>query len=233
MRRFRLGTVAVLYALMLMLGGCTLLGAATQGQVEDAAGTTEEEAMDMTLEEQYRLAGERYMELNERVAALQRDFFEDEWLDGSVSSEVIPRQGYVLGGALKGDDRENSYYFKATRWYNTDENLKPLLRKTAQAWESRGYNVAEEESPNGTIRIIATTEDGYWFAADEMDGQLELRSHTPVYWGERRQLSRATADRRDAENKDGAPWDTTDRDENGHAYRLPGIYRPYPAWDAA
>lgn len=230
-KRAALGLALALSAGALLLSGC---GSAmqTEREAEDAAGTTKREAMSMTLEEQYARAGERYTELNERFAELQREFFEDEWQDGSVSSEVVPRQGYVLGGALNGDDRENSYYFTMTRWYLTDEELKPLLRMVAESWKARGWEVGEEASPNGRIRIVATTEERYWFAADEARGQLELSAHSPVYWGDQFALLEAIADRRDAENEAGAPWDTTDRDEKGHAYRLPGDYRPFPAWEA-
>lgn len=219
--------------LVLLAGSFVLTGCAPSqpASTADQSGTTESEAMNMSLQEQYVQAGERYQELNERFAELQAEIFTDEWQDGAVSSEVIPGQGYALGNALHGDSRENSYYFTISRWYPTDQDLTPILRDIAQSWGSRTWQVSEEASQvSGEVRVAATTEDGFWFAASEEQGSLNLTGNTPVYWGERRALSRAIAERRDAENAAGAPWDTSDRDDRGHAYRLPGVFRPFPAW---
>lgn len=218
--------------LVILLGVIALTGCVQPPPVQDKSGMTESEAMSMPLEEQYDLAGDRYRDLNERFAELQVEMFRDEWRDGSVSSELIPGQGYTIGDALEGDTRDNSYYFTVSRWYMTDQDLKQLLRGTAKSWESRGWKVEEETSQvSGELRVVATTKDGYWFAAVEEQDTLKLTGNSPVYWGERRALSRAIAERRDAENAAGASWDTADRNDQGHAYRLPGVYRPFPDWN--
>ena len=222
-------------SLLVLLAGILALTGCVQSQPKstaDQSGMTESQVLDMPLEEQYEQAGDHYQELNERFAEIQTEVFADEWRDGSVSSELIPGQGYTRGDALKGDSRENSYYFTVSRWYPTDEDLTPILRDIAESWESRGWLVKEETSKvNGELRIAATTEDGFWFSASEEQSTLHLTGNSPVFWGDRRPLSRAIAERRDAENAAGATWDTADRNDQGHAYRLPGVYRPFPDWN--
>lgn len=220
---------------IVLLAGVFLLTGCVQPQPQstaDQSGTTESEALNMPLEDQYVRAGERYEELNERFAQLQAEIFSDAWRDGAVSSELIPGQGYTRGDALQGDGRENSYYFTVSRWYPTEDDLTPILQDVAQSWKSRGWQVKEEASQvNGEVRVVTTTEDGYWFSAGEEQGTLRLTGDSPVYWGDRRPLSRAIAERRDVENSAGATWDTTDRDGQGQADRLPGVFRPFPSWD--
>lgn len=224
--RVKRSVLVAALACVLILSGCV-----EPAQI-DASGASESETLEMSLEEQYELAGARHQELNERFAELQAEILAGKWQDGSVSSEVIPGQGGTRGNDLPGATNDNSYYFSVSRWYVTDEGLKPFLRKSAQLWAARGWDVGEENYKNGTMRITTTTPEGFWFAAEEQRGQLELTGMSPVYWGERRELSRAIAERRDAENDAGAPWSTTDRDEKGHAYRVPGVFRPFPTWNA-
>ena len=85
---------------------------------------------------------------------------------------------------------------------------------------------------NGEIRVTATTPDGTWFEAAEEGDKLSLTGFSPVYWGDQLELVSAAAERRDAENAAGATWDTADRNEEGQAFRIPGVYRPFPAWEA-
>ena len=217
-----------------LLAGALVLTGCVQAQAQpetDQSGATASEAEALRLEEQYTLAGARYRALNERFAELQADVFADAWRDGSVSSELIPGQGYVLGNALHSDTRENSYYFTVSRWHPSERELTPVIQDIADSWDARGWRVSEETSEvNGEPRVSASTEDGFWFSAAAEDHTLRLTGNSPVYWGDRQALSRAIADRRDAEDAAGAPWDTTDRDDRGHAERLPGAFRPFPPW---
>lgn len=222
---FRAGALALTVALL-------VTGCMWQQGVEDVSGVMESEAMELSLAEQYALAGERYHEVNDRMVELQREIFEDEWREGATPSEVLPGQGANLSSAPRGATNDNSYFFSVARWHGVDGEIKPLLREIAGSWEARGWDVSGEVIAT-SLRITASTEDGFFFDLVEEKEEIELMGFTPVYWGERRALSRAIAPRRDAENEAGAPWDTTDRDKKGYAYRLPGEYRPFPAWDAA
>ncbi|WP_187976695.1 hypothetical protein [Mycetocola sp. JXN-3] len=200
--------------------------------MSEHSGVTAQQAMAMTLKEQYQRAGGQYRELNERLGELQKEINAGEWLDGSVESEVIPGQGYVLGSGLAGETKENSYYFNASRWRVGDEDLSSTLPEASRAWEARGWEVNEESFRNDSSRITTTTPEGFRFEVMVSPGEVKLSGHTPVHWGDQFALLTAIAERRDAENAAGAPWDTTDRDDQGYAYRLPGVFRPFPAWDA-
>lgn len=217
-----------LLAMMLIvtMAGCTMLSGA-----EDASGVKVEAAMERTLKEQYSLAGKQFHQLNDALAEIQVEIFDDVWLDGSVRSEVIPGQGGTRSNRLHGATNDNSYYFSANRWHGVEGDSKPLLREVATSWTERGWEVSEELIANG-LRITTDTEHGIFLSLLEEPGRIRLTAFSPVYWGDQFALVTAISDRRDAENEAGATWDTTDRDENGHAYRLPGVYRPFPAWDA-
>ncbi len=223
--RVKRSVLVAALACVLMLAGCV------KPAQTDVSGATESETLEMSLEEQYGVAGVRHQELNERFAELQEELFKDEWREGGTHSEVIPGQGGTRGNDLPGATNDNSYYFSVARWYPTDTDLKQLLRDAAQLWEARGWDVGEETLFNGDIRITTTTPDGFWFAADERGDEIGLEGMSPVYWGERRALSRAIAERRNAQDEAGAHWDTTGLDEKGYAYRVPGVFRPFPAWN--
>ncbi|WP_187976694.1 hypothetical protein [Mycetocola sp. JXN-3] len=212
---------------ILALSGCSI-----QDPVTDSSGITESEVKSMTLKEQYQRAGGQYQELNERVAALQKEIYPGEWREGGTDSEVVPGQGFTLGNSLKGDNRENSYYFNVFRMYITEDDLSPTFAEVARSWKAKGWEVSDGKRHSGQPRITATTPDGFWFEAKGSPGALELTGMSAVYWGDQYALVMAIAERRDAENAAGAPWDTTDRDEQGYTYRLPGVFRPFPAWDA-
>lgn len=232
MRRISIGFLTVLAA-ALLLSGCSLQPALREPAV-DGGGLTESEARAMSFEQQYLLAGERHQELNERLAQLQAEIFEDEWLDGSTVSEVIPWDGYVMSPGLPGITRDNTYNFSVSRWYFPEQDIATLVREVGKSWEARGWQITEETiPPGGGIRVFFTTDDGYWFECIQRgEDEIKLTGESPVYWGDSHRLIQTAAERRDAENAAGATWDTTERDERGHAYRLPGVFRPFPAWDA-
>jgi len=197
----------------------------------DVSGTTESEALEMTLEEQYELASQRHQELNECFAELQNEVYTDEWIEGGVRSEIVPSSGYSLN-KLRGTTRDNTYYFTITRTHAvTEEEPQIVIRRIAEQWRTRGWEVAEETLFTDEIAITTTTDDGYWFEAVEWPRKIEMSGHSPVYWGDYNPLTDEIAGKRATLDHMGEHWDTTDRDENGYAYRLPGVYRPLPPWN--
>ncbi|WP_344030823.1 hypothetical protein [Leucobacter iarius] len=187
----------------------------------------------MSLHEQYVLAGERYMSLNDRVAALQREVFEDAWKDGGASSEVIPGSGYTHGGELEGDERGESYYFSVSRWHQAEREAKTLLTRVADNWSAKSWDVGRERSSyNGEERITTTTPEGYWFELAEQGSEISLTGFSPVYWGDELKISMAIGARRDAEREGGLAWYSDHPMVEGRMTLLPGVYRPFPAWDA-
>lgn len=201
-------------------------------EVMDASGATEDEAVEMPLNEQYDLASERHRELNDRFAELQAEIFEDEWREGATESEVVPAAAKTLG-QLPDPSGKSSYYFSVHRWHPVEGDVAELVERIGMSWEAKGLNVRQETSEiSGQIRVVATTPDGFWFSADEEGSELKLTGNSPAYWGAQLDLAVAIAERRDAEDTAGATWDTADLDEDGYSYRIPGVYRPVPAWDA-
>lgn len=214
-----------------VVAGCVLSACGGAGEM-DVSGMTESDAVAMPLEEQYELAGVRHRELHEIFADVQREISDGEWRESATGSEVVPHMGgsrTMLPGATK----DNSYYFRVGRTLEGQEDVRGMLDEIADSWRAKGWDVQEEVNDiSEMLRIVATTPDGYWFAAADRDGEMELKSFSPVYWGDQLELVRSIAARRDAENEAGATWDTTDRNERGNAFRVPGDYRPLPAWDA-
>lgn len=219
------------FVLVAAVGCVLLLAGCVKPAQTDVSGATERESLEMTLEAQYELAGARHQELNERFAELQEELFTDQWQEGGIHSEVVPGQGGTRGNDLPGATNDNSYYFVVTRWHPIDTDVKQLLRDTAKVWEARGWEVSQETIFNA-LRITTTTPEGFWFAADERVDEIRLEGMSPVYWGDQYELVMAVGERRNAENEAGAPWDTTDLDEKGYSYRIPGVFRPFPAWNA-
>jgi len=211
----------------LFLSGCSVAGSE-----RDGGGMAKEEAFALSFEEQYLLAGERYVATNEVMAELQREIFTDEWENDGTSEELVPGSGYSLNADLKTDDRENSYFFSVSRVHSYEGDTEELIREVAASWETKGWDVTVER-PFSTIRAVVDTPDGYWVEADSSGGEFVLTVLSPVYWGEQFAFGRAIVVRRDAEEEAGVPGATVARDpETNRATFLPGQYRPFPAWDA-
>ncbi|UTX53146.1 hypothetical protein [Leucobacter aridicollis] len=194
---------------------------------------TEEESLGRSLEVQYALAGERYVALYERVTAMQQDIYAGEWRASSVDSGVIPGSGFALGGELVGDTRDNSYYYSIFRRYSYDDVTHVTLEEIRQMWAQRGWDVAQEPMSSENTRLTVTDPDGYWYEIrDYNDGELYLSVLSPVYWGALRKTNDAIHERLDAEDAARAHGDTFDAAEDKFVHLLPGVYRPFPAWDA-
>ncbi|TQL42074.1 hypothetical protein FB468_0054 [Leucobacter komagatae] len=219
--------VAAVLTVGVMMTGC----AASEG-ARDGAGMTEEESLSKPLEEQYALAGERYDALYERVTAMQQDIYGGEWRT-KTSAGVIPGSGFDLGGKLVGDTRDNSYYYTSFRNYVYDDSTHVTLEVVRQMWAKRGWDVTEDPMAPANTRLTVTAPDGYWYEARDWNkGEFKLAVHSPVYWGSVRKTNDAIRERLDAENAGRAHGDTFDPDEDGNVTLLPGVYRPFPAWDA-
>ena len=193
---------------------------------------TEEESLSKPLEEQYALAGERYDELQQRLAAMQQDIYGGEWRSRGVNFEALSGSGFALGGKLVGDTRDNSYFYSIFRNYVYDDSTHVTLEAVRQMWAKRGWDVTEEPMAPGNTRLTVTAPDGYWYEARDWNkGEFELAVHSPVYWGDYDPLITSIGDRRRAEDAGRAHGDTFDPDEDNYVTLLPGVYRPFPAWD--
>lgn len=211
--------------------GCAAVREETQ--VVDRSGVSESQALALSLRAQYELAGERHRDLNERFAEVQRTLFSDQWEDTLASSEVIPTLGGNRSDQLEGATHDNSYSFVAHRRHQAPGTAAEAVRSASVRWGELGWDVRLETSEvSGEVRAVATTDDGYWFAAAEEGGYVTLAGMAPVFWGDQFALLVAAAERRDAENEAGADWDAADAEGLDWVSRLPGDYRPFPEWDA-
>lgn len=224
MRRLLVGTLALLTALL------TLSACAPRPERPDAAGVTRSEALALPLERQFKLAALRYRDLNLRFAALQREMGQGIWRDGGAASEVAPWSEFTMGSSSLGTTRDDGYYFRVIRDLVNPEDADLSLAKVTALWESRGWVVSHEDL-GSWARITTYTPDGYWFELTDHVGTMAFTAHSPGYWGAQDELLSAVGDRRRAEDAAGETWDTTDRDEEGYAIRVPGEYRPFPDWD--
>lgn len=227
----------------LLLTGCTPHEArseqgASQGAqgARDRSGATKAEAFSGSPKERYAKAGAHYKELTAFVTGVQRDIHAGTWQDSPTHSGVTPTEGYNSGMQLEGDGRGDdgsgdSYTFWLTRFYSPEEPAANVLRQTVEDWRQRGWEVGEPVP--GATRSTTTTPEGYWLEISESDGTIELRAFSPVFWGSYDELLTAVAERRDAEDAAKAPGTVFKVDpKTKQASLKPGVYRPFPAWDA-
>ncbi|RKW69890.1 hypothetical protein DWQ67_10460 [Galactobacter caseinivorans] len=138
-----------------------------------------------------------------------------------------------LDGDGQGDDGSaDSYTFWLSRFYTPDEPVAQVLERTVEDWRRRGWDVKEKVP--GSHRFATTTPEGYWLDIKVKGaGTIALRAYSPVFWGSYDELLAAVAERRDAEDEAKAPGTVFNRDpKTKQASLKPGVYRPFPAWDA-
>lgn len=138
---------------------------------------------------------------------------------------------------LDGDGRSDngsadSYTFWVSRFYTPKEPVSTVIERTVAAWRKRGWEVTEKVT--GSQRFATTTPEGYWLDIKvNGTGTIALRAYSPVFWGSYDELLTEVAERRDAEYKAKAPGTVFEEDpKTKQASLKPGVYRPFPAWDA-
>lgn len=219
--------LAVGIALSGATGGCIV----QEEPAVDEAGHTED-ARQLPLEEQYRLAGEHYADFQELVAETQRTLSEEERRRGPSGADTTPLNGAWFTAELPGATEENSYYFKVYRDLFVEDDQRTLLREVKRNWEGRGLRTGEYEAGDrGLLRVTGTGSGGLRFVLGEMPERIELTAHSAIYWGDYRALRDAVLDRRTAEA--GQEIWAPRVDDEGYYWLEPGDYRPFPEWDAA
>lgn len=213
--------------IIVSLGGCTLTL-----NVRDKVDFTSAEAETESSRTRYERASQRYEELNEFVGEETGQVAEELWVKNGVSSGVLPKDGGGMGNYLRGADQDNSYYFEALRMLPDTTSIHSRQLELQERWRERGWAVKQEESDlDGTLRIEAITDKGYWIAADEEDDGLYITAHTPPYWGTYLPLADDIHERYLAEKARGE-HPRFDVEEDEQILLLPGDYRPFPRWDA-
>ena len=148
--RYKAWISAVILTSALLLAGC----GQPEAQLEDDAGVTLGEIEDMSLEDQYEVAGERYTQFNEFFGEVQTNISANDWIDTGVGSEIVPRMGSSLGRAPEGTTRDNSYYFTVARRYKPDEDLPDVMQRVADSWQARGWNLGEQNTQVSSARRL-------------------------------------------------------------------------------
>ncbi len=227
----RLSLHVIALVMALMMSGC----GPQEDQMQDHTGTTQDQIQDLSIHDQYELAEQRYLELQELAGEVQSQIHDGDWAAPSVGSEINPRMGSSLGRAPEGATKNNSYYFDVFRTYAPaeDEDLHDIIRQTSDDWADRGWQISIEKIDNRTF-LNATTSDHYWFelAENTHNDQLHFRGHSPVYWvTDYMELGRATQQRREAQNEAADEWPVADQSSETRRLFQPGEHRPFPAWE--
>ncbi len=184
----------------------------------DAAGMTQEEVQRLPLERQFKLLGERYVEMERLFADAQRAIHRGPWIWGSKG--LIPEGGPLNPWAMPGATMENSYFLETSRSIRlpgaTGErtDTEPMVAH----FEAQGWPTTVEETQTGSHHVKSTTAQGYSFTyMVEPNGWYTLDIYSRVFWCDRGALSSAVVDR--------VPDEQFDIEESP-----PGGHIPFPKW---
>lgn len=215
-------------------GSCTAWVSRETAPVLDAGGASQEIAMQGTLPEQYALAAQRYRELNETVAATQREIHPGEWIASGTTGNFMTLSGDAFSSALNGEaSAENSYYLEAFWRLEGVTSPEGKLEAAQARWKAKGWETTRDESDimPGSFRVTTMTDDGTWIALSMMDGGVNLTAFSGVYWGDREALAAAIWNIMQNGRNEGTDWRPKRFNSEGQGLIRPGEYAPYPDWN--
>ncbi|WIA99591.1 hypothetical protein [Curtobacterium sp. MCBA15_012] len=218
--RLRGAIVTVLAATVLATTGCASGGAGcVPGQdARDAAGTTQAQGADRSLQDEFELAGERYEHGQALLAAAQRRISDGTWYWNGGDVRPLPAGDDAFGTAPEGATRENSYAFRAVRIIEPEgatgavQDLEPMQRYfDEEGWRWSSAKVGTDHE------VRADTGDGWWVTWNvRPNGQYSLGVYSEAFWAhDAPGLIEAIALR--------DPADFPDASE-------PGVSEPFPNW---
>lgn len=214
--------------------GCTAWVSREAPPILDAAGTTQEIALEASLPEQYSLAAQRYRTLNELVTETQLEVHPGEWNSSASTGLFMTLRGDAISSALRGHaTAENSYYLEAFWRLENVDAPESLLKAAQEYWATKGWATSKDESQvsPGSFRVTATAEDGTWIALSMVAGDINLTAFSGVYWGDQEALADAIWNIIQHERDEGTGWQPERVDAEGNGVIRPGEYAPYPNWD--
>lgn len=206
--------LSIVTGLMLL----TLAGCAGKWNTMDAAGLSLAEIKKMSLEEQYRLLGERFGRMEELLTEAQIAVSDEEWNWRDIGQVGAGTYGPEV---LSGSTAENSYYLSTTRSIHLKDaegdisDLDPMLKHfEANDWEA-AVTSSIEISVDHEARAV--TDDGWhvWYTVQE-NGQYNLSVVSNPFWGDEKDLQKAKTDR---------------MSDRGPGVSVPGVLPPFPDWD--
>ena len=222
--RRRLSDVVTLstVALVLAITGCAAdvdKGDDVTGQDQrDSAGLTQAEVAELSLEEEFGLASDRYSEIESVLEEAQLQVSDDAWRWNG--GDVLPSAGGPgsFGEPLPGADGDNSYYFRAGRSLRPDGASGAVagLEPMSSYFDEKGWKYGTRESGTKS-EVRADTGDGWWLTYTVRDnGQYSLVVYSELYWtNDYSALLAAVGDR--------LPDDFPEES-------VPGDYEPFPSW---
>lgn len=214
--------------------GCTAWVARDVPPVLDAAGASQEQAMQLPLVEQFELVGDRYRAFNDLVSGVQKDFIEGEWISAETTNVHMTMRGNAFTGALEGEATEtNSYYL--TRFWRLDDvgDAETKLDELKDKWDKQGWTTMKSDSDihPGEFEITATSPEGSHFILDMARSGINLKAYSGIYWGDRKALATAIWNIQQNERNEGTDWRPKKVNSDGYGLIRPGEYPPYPAWN--
>lgn len=186
--RLRHAIVAMLAAVVLATTGCASGGArrgddAAGQDARDAAGKTQAQVTDRSLQEEFELAGERYEHGQEVLAAAQEQISGGTWFWNGGDVRPLPAGDAAFGEAPKGATKENSYSFRAVRIIEPDgatgaeQDLEPMQRYfDEKEWRSSSAKAGTDHE------VRADTGDGWWVTwSVRPNGQYSLGVYSEAF----------------------------------------------------
>jgi len=213
-----LGAVVLSVVTVLAVSGCAS-GAGSAGEdARDAAGLTQAEVAGLSLEEEFGLASERYVEMQGVLEEAQLQISDGAWFWNGGDVLPVAAGADAFGEPLPGADDDNSYFFTAGRILEPEgaegarSDLDPMIEYFDQkGWESGSREIGR----NSEAR--ADSGDGWWVTYTvRPNGQYSLAVYSEPFWtNDSGALFSAIADR-----------DPADFPEES----VPGEYPPFPSW---
>lgn len=194
----------------------------TKGPEMDAAGMTQSEVEQQSLEEQFNTMAGRYERMQELLeeAQLQVTDANTPWI--WISSGIAPSQGTYAPMPLVGATAENSYFMQAIRAIHlpgaagAQEDLDPMI----EFFEKQGGEVEISGDAEHGWTAKTATSDGYRMSYQvQPNGQYNLDVVSNAFWGDTRGLLHAIVDR-------------IPEEESGREESLPGEFDVFPDWNA-
>jgi hypothetical protein len=182
------------------------------------AGLTQAEVAGMSLEDEFGLASERYVEMQGVLEEAQLQISDGPWI--WIGGDVLPVMGgaNAYGEAPEGADEENSYYFRTSRNVKLEgttgarSDLDPMLKYfDEKGWESGSAKIGRN------FEARADTGDGWWVMYTvRPNGQYTVDVYSEVFW---------------TNDSSAVRFAIADRDAPGFPEQsVPGEYPPFPSW---
>ena len=203
---------------VLAVAGCASGAGSAGDDARDAAGLTQAEVVGMSLEDEFGLAAERYVEMQGVLEEAQLQVSDDAWRWNG--GDVLPSAGGPgsFGEPLPGADGDNSYYFRVGRTLRPEgasgavANLEPM----SSYFDEKGWKYGTRESDTKS-EVRADTGDGWWLTYTVRDnGQYSLVVYSELYWTNDAGELRLAIGKRDV---------TPFPEES-----VPGEHEPFPTW---